>query len=173
MKRDNLESQISNSCGQKVCTKPLSLPDNAKKNSIFSPSAKVKICTLQGSTPSLTKQVKTLWMDLFWNHFNSSLQGKTHIDLKSSNLPFKKNSTHHHSNPAHLQARELCPLTYSLSLPLEWSQVTHIPTSIKWAGPTSPKSHLCQTTVDDTDLRDGSLPFQHTHKHSSPLQQAF
>ena len=116
-----------------------------QKNSIFSPSAKVKICTLQGSTPSLTKQVKTLWMDLFWNHFNSSLRGKTHIDLKSSNLPFKKNSTHHHSNPAHLQARQLCPLTYSLSLPLEWSQVTHIPTSIKWVGPTSPKSHLCQT----------------------------
>ena len=33
--------------------------------------------------------------------------------------------------PAHLQTRELCPQTYSLSLPLEWSQVTHIHTSIK------------------------------------------
>ena len=33
--------------------------------------------------------------------------------------------------PAHLQARELCSLTYSLSLPLEWSQVTHISARIK------------------------------------------
>ena len=31
--------------------------------------------------------------------------------------------------PTHLQARELCPQTYSLSLLIEWSQVTHTPTS--------------------------------------------
>ena len=31
---------------QKVCTKLLSLPDNAKKLLIFSPSAKIKMCTL-------------------------------------------------------------------------------------------------------------------------------
>ena len=31
---------------QKVRTKLPFLPDNAKKNSIFSPSAKIKICTL-------------------------------------------------------------------------------------------------------------------------------
>ena len=69
-------------------------------------------------------------------------------------LAFKRNSTHLHWNqpklspvsessthplytklcmlfPAHLQARELCPQTYSLLLPLEWSQVTYIPASIK------------------------------------------
>ena len=41
-----------------------------------------------------------------------------------------------------LQARELCPQTHSLSLPLERTQVTHIPASIKLGGPTSPKSQL-------------------------------
>ena len=41
--------------------------------------------------------------------------------------------------PAHLQARELCPQTYSLSLPLEWSQVTHIPASIKLGGAYKPE----------------------------------
>ena len=38
------------------------------------------------------------------------------------------------SFPAHLQASELCPQTYALSLPLEWSQVTHIPASIEMGG---------------------------------------
>ena len=33
--------------------------------------------------------------------------------------------------PPHLQARELCPQTYSLLLPREWSQVTHTPASIR------------------------------------------
>ena len=80
--------------------------------------------------------------------------------------------------PARLQARELCPQTYSLSLPLEWSQVTHIPASIKLgAGPTSPKSQLSTVPLPDNCVmipvfQDGSLPFHHTHKHSSPLRQA-
>ena len=74
------------------------------------------------------------------------------FDLRNSKfaiLPFMNNSTPPHSNqpklspvsessthplgmlfPTHLQARELCPQTYSLSLPIEWSQVTHIPASI-------------------------------------------
>ena len=38
------------------------------------------------------------------------------------------------SFPTHLQASELCPQTYALSLPLEWSQVTHIPASIEMGG---------------------------------------
>ena len=75
--------------------------------------------------------------------------------------------------PAQLQARdrELCSQTY-LSLALEWSQVTHIPASIRMGGAYKPKSRVplpdCVMTLV---FQDGSLPFQHTHKHSSPLQQ--
>ena len=59
--------------------------------------------------------------------------------------------------PAHLQARELCPQTYFLSLPLEWSQVTHIPTSIKSGRAYKPKmsafySTLARQLCDDTRL---------------------
>ena len=79
--------------------------------------------------------------------------------------------------PAHLQARELCPQTYSISLPLEWSQDTHNPTSINRAGPTRPKGQLSTVPLPDNCVmipvfQDGSLPFQYTHKHSSPLRQA-
>ena len=48
-------------------------------------SLKKKLYPLQSSTPSLTtssthtKTTKTLRMDLSWDHFNSSLQVKTHI----------------------------------------------------------------------------------------------
>ena len=50
--------------------------------------------------------------------------------------------------PAHVQARVVCPQTYSLSLPLEWSQVTHIPASIKWAWlQVTFLQCFCQTTV--------------------------
>ena len=59
--------------------------------------------------------------------------------------------------PAHLQARELCPQTYSLSLPLEWSQVTHIPASIKLGGAYKPEKSAFYSTFarqlcDDTRL---------------------
>ena len=82
--------------------------------------------------------------------------------------------------PSHLQARELYPQTYSLSLPLEWSQVTHIPTSIKSGGAYKPKKSafynkytFARQPCDDTHLPGWLyMPFQHTHKHSSPLQQA-
>ena len=47
---------------------------------------------------------------------------------------------------AHLQARELCPQTYSLSLPLEWSQATHIPTSIKLGRAYKPKKSAFYST---------------------------
>ena len=77
--------------------------------------------------------------------------------------------------PTHLQARELCPQIYSLSLPLEWSQVTHTPASIKSGGPE--KSAFYSIPVPDNCVmtpifQDDSLPFQYTHKHSSPLRQA-
>ena len=51
--------------------------------------------------------------------------------------------------PAHLQARELCPQTYSLSLLLEWSQVTHIPASIKLGGAYKPESQLSTVPLPD------------------------
>ena len=80
--------------------------------------------------------------------------------------------------PTHLQARELGLQTYSLSLTLEWSQVTHTPASIKSrARPTSPKSQFSTVPLPDNCVmtpvfQDGSLLFQYTHKHSSPLRQA-
>ena len=96
----------------------------------------------------------------------------THLISKTvvlAMLAFKKNPTHLHSNqpklspvscmlfPAHLQARELCPQTYSLSLPLEWSQVTHIPASIKSGGAYKPRKSAFYSTIarqlcDDTRL---------------------
>ena len=98
--------------------------------------------TLSLTTSSThTKQVKTLHMDLFWDHFNSSLQAKTHIwpqkqqfgyvafhekfdtpqSNKSSVSPVSESSTHpleikyafSHSPPG----QELCPLTYVLIAP--------------------------------------------------------
>ena len=142
-------------------------------------------------------------MDLSWDHFNSSLQAKT---LKNNNFAcadfqekfdtpplkptksepsFRKINSHpttlHMVFPTHLQASELCPQTYSLSLPLEWSQGTHIPTSIKSGRAYKPEKSAFYTMtmvplpgnfVRTPVFQDGSLPFQYTHKHSSPLRQA-
>ena len=76
-----------------------------------------------------------------------------------------------------LTSRELCPQTYSLSLPLEWSQVTHIPATIKLGRAHKPEKSAFYSTLPDNCVmipifQDGSLPFQYTHKHSSPLRQA-
>ena len=114
-----------------------------------------------------TNQVKTLRMDLSWDQFNSSLQVKTH---KNSNFgcagfqekfdtpPTKTETSFRKLNslptklrmffPAHLQAmaRELCPQTYSLSLPLEWSQVRHTPASIKSGRAYKPKKSAFYST---------------------------
>ena len=116
-------------------------------------------------------------MDLSWDH-----KPKHTFDLKTvilAVLALKKNSTRLHSNqpklkpvseslthslqnyicffPTHLQARELCPQTYSLSLPLEWSQVTHTPASIKSGGAYKSEKSAFYTTFarqlcDDTRL---------------------
>ena len=85
----------------------------------------------------------------------------------------------------------------SLSLPKEWSQVTHIPACIKtgvavatilsftwgavhyktipWPHTQTPKPKMspiyCKFAT--SIFQDGCLPFHHTHKHSCPLQQAF
>ena len=79
--------------------------------------------------------------------------------------------------PAHLQARELCPQTYSLSLPLEWSQVTHIPAGIKLGGAYKPKSQLSTVPLPDNCVmtpkcwRISSKFRQTTTKGSRPHQR--
>ena len=75
--------------------------------------------------------------------------------------------------PAHLQARELCPQTYSL----EGSHVTHILARIKTGGAYMPKKSAFYSTFarqlcDDTHVFQDGSAFAATHKHSSLLQQA-
>ena len=72
----------------------------------------------------------------------------------------------------HLQVRELSPQTYSLSFRLEWSQVTHIPTSIKAAQKWAFYNTLPDIFVITPIFQDDSLSSQHTHNHPSLFQQA-
>ena len=115
-------------------------------------------------------------------------------------LAFKKNSTPLHSNQPKLKPVSetsthslqnyvyFFPLTSrpgsyahkpicSLSLPLEWSQVRHIPASIKLGDAYKPKksalySIFARQLCDDTILPGWLSAFQYSHKHSSPLRQA-
>ena len=79
---------------------------------------------------------------------------KTEPSFRKLNSPPTKLCMHF---PGHLQASELCPQTYCLSLPLEWSQVTHIPASIKFGEAYKPEksafySTLARQLCDDTRL---------------------
>ena len=62
--------------------------------------------------------------------------------------------------------------------PRIWSQVTHTPASIRSGGIYKPEKSAFYSTFarqlcDDARVfQDGSLPFQYTHKQSSPLRQA-
>ena len=93
---------------QKVCTKLLSLPDNAKKSSIFSPSAKIKICTLSKAPPphhQHTHKYFTYGFVLGPIQFQSTSQN-THLTSKTvilAVLALKKNSTRLHSNQPQLK----------------------------------------------------------------------
>ena len=60
--------------------------------------------------------------------------------------------------PTYLQARELCPQTYSLSLPLEWSQVTHTPASIKSGGAYKLEKSAFYSTFTRQLCDDACLP---------------
>ena len=120
-------------------------------------------------------------MDLSSDHFNSSLQTKTHLTSKTAilaMLAFKKNSTHLHSNQpklsslsessTHLQQNQVCfsrspsgqGVMFTNLLPvtaLEWSQVTHIPASIKSGRAYKPEKSAFYSTFarqlcDDTHL---------------------
>ena len=153
------------------------------KKLIFGTSAKIKFANSVRLHPQSdhivnthTQQVKTLHMDLSWDHLDFSLDVKTHIWPQKQQFDyagFQENLTQPHWNeakhepnfrqlnspptkPTHLQAVESCPRTYSLSLPLEWSQDTHIPTSINLGGAYKPKSQLSKVFArqlcDDTHL---------------------
>ena len=69
---------------------------------------------------------------------------------------------------AHLQARELCLQTYSMSLPLEWKPSNTQSSEQKQARSTKPK--VTFLSVITPIFQDSSWSFQHAHKHSSPLQ---
>ena len=80
--------------------------------------------------------------------------------------------------PAHLQARELCPQTYSISLPLEWSQDTHNPTSIKSGGAYTPErsafySTFARQLCDDTRLPGWLTAFSVHSQTFKPTQASF
>ena len=80
--------------------------------------------------------------------------------------------------PTHFQARELCPQTYSLSLSLEWSQVTHIPASIKSGGAYKPEKSAFYSTFarqlcDDTCLPGWLSAFPVHSQTFKPTQASF
>ena len=142
-------------------------------------------------------------MGLSWDHFSSVYRPKHTFDLKSSDFgyagfqekfdtpPLKPTNTQPSFRklnspstklrmlfPAHLQARELCPQTYSLSLPLEWSQVTHIPASIKSGGAYKPEKSAFYSTFarqlcDDTRLPGGLSAFPPHSQTFKPTQASF
>ena len=141
-------------------------------------------------------------MDLSWDHFSSSLYTKHTFDLKNSNFacagfqekfdtstqPTKTKPNFRKLNspptrlhmlfPAYLQARELCPQTYSLSLPLEWTQVTHMPASIKLGGAYKPEKSAFYSTFarqlcDDTCLSGWLSAFPVHSQTFKPTQASF
>ena len=144
---------------QNIYTKLLSLPDNAKKPQFLVPQLKKKFAPaprLHLQSDHIinihTKQEK-LYIWICPGTISIPVYRTKHtFDLKNSNFccaGFQNNSTHLHSNKQKLSpvsenltdplqtcvcfftltSRKLCPQTYSLSLPLEWSQVTHTPAS--------------------------------------------
>ena len=159
------------------------------KNSTFSHSAKLKIWTLS-KAPVLVwtycqhthKRSKNSqgWIC----HGTTSIpvyRAKFTVDLTESNMAvstFNKNIIHPHWSKSSFVKVQLTPFksihafshssidqgtttqTYSLSLFLEWSQVTHIPQHNN-GGPKSPKSHLSVVLLPDncvttTVFQDGS-----------------
>ena len=135
---------------------------------------------------------------LSWDHFNSSLQAKHTFEIILAMLASEKNSTPPlkptktepsfrklNSPPtklrmlflAYLQARELCPQTYSLSLSLEWSQITH-PASMKSVGAYKPEKSAFYSTFarqlfDDTRLPGWLSAFPPHSQTFKPTQASF
>ena len=72
--------------------------------------------------------------------------------------------------------RELWPQTYSLSLPFDWSQVTHIPASTKMGVAYKALSYPSTVPLQDKCapvFQDGSRSFQHAHKHYAHSSQLY
>ena len=107
-------------------------------------------------------------MNLSWDHFNSSLQAKTHTKtVILSVLLFFFDTPLTQTNQHCAQFQKAYLQTYSLSLPLEWSQVTQIPASIKSGWVYKPEKSAFYSTFARQCV---IIPI--THKHSSPLRQA-
>ena len=110
---------------------------------------------------------------------NSTLPHSNQPKLK----PVSESSTHSLQKlrmlfPTHLQARELCPQTYSLSLPLEWSQVRHTPASIQSGGAYKPEKSAFYSTFarqlcDDTCLPGWLSAFPVHSQTFKPTQASF
>ena len=73
---------------------------------------------------------------------------------KAQLIPYKLGMLFH----THLEVRQLCPQTYSLLLPLELSQVTHTPTSIKTGGAYKPENLPLYRTFARQLCDDNCLP---------------
>ena len=163
----------------------------AKKNSIFSPSAKIKKFTPSSRLHTKKKLNFMSGFILGPLQFQSTGQNRylTSKTVILAVLASKKNWTHLHSKQpklntkscmlftAHLQARELCPQTYSLLLPprIEPSYIHSRQHKIR-CSLTSPISQLSTVPLPDNYMmipvfQDGSLPFQYTHiqAHSGKL----
>ena len=110
-----------------------------------------------------------IWHTSHWN--------STHLYSNQPTLcPVSESSTHPLQNyvffffPVYLQANKVAPKylqTYSLSFPLEWSQVTQIPASIKSGWVYKPEKLAFYSTFARQCVM---IPV--THKHSSLLRQA-
>lgn len=129
-------------------------------------------------------------LDLSWDHFKSSLQGKLTMIFYLKYLPHWI-WTHRHNQPILSGVSEsstyplqnwayFFPLTSRLGsfapllLSLDWSQVTHMLASKKnkqdlWGWTTF--YNLCQRAGwrHVPAFQDGSQPFHHAHKHSSQV----
>ena len=80
--------------------------------------------------------------------------------------------------PTHLQAREICSQTYSLSLPLERSQVTHNRASTKLGGTYKPEklafySTFARQLCDDIHLPGWLFAFPVHSQTFKPTQASF
>ena len=131
----------------------------------------------KGQNTHLTSKAVILVMLAFKKIFDTPplKPAKTEHSFRKLNSPPTKL---HMLFPAHLQGRELCPQTYSLSLPLDWSQVTHIPASIKLGGAYKPErsafySTFARQLCDDTRLPGWLSAFPPHSQTFKPTQASF
>ena len=139
------------------------------------------------------KQEKTLCMGLSLVHFSYSTKLTFHLKTAiwlrwlSRNLwhtphwnqlsPVSERSTHVPTRNAFScspPGQGATSTNLLLSLYLEWSHVTHIPTSTKMGGATNPKSHLstvhlCDETYYPEIVFSLSSTLANIHAHSSKL----